>query len=359
MGSLAIILHAHLPFVRHPEYEDFLEESWLFDAITESYIPLLTMMERLLEEGVAFKLTMSVTPSLCAMLGDDLLCDRYVKRLEFLIQLCQREVERNESDEERGKLAEFYLDFFTKSRRRFVDDWKCDLLRVFARMRDAGVLELIGCAATHGLLPLLYEQSPEAARAQLLIGRDIFEQSFGRAPAGWWLPECAYSPKLNALLQEANVRWFILDAHGIMDAEPRPRRAVYAPYFIPTGPAAYARDPETSRQVWSARGGYPGDFAYREFHHEVMFDRGGEVAEKARRFAGLKYFRITGSTDEKELYDPAVAAETAARHATHFVQEREEQLRQLSRASLRGRSWSPPSTPELFGHWWFERPAIS
>jgi 1,4-alpha-glucan branching enzyme len=40
-GYLAIVLHAHLPFVRHPEYEEFLEEDWLFEAITETYIPLI------------------------------------------------------------------------------------------------------------------------------------------------------------------------------------------------------------------------------------------------------------------------------------------------------------------------------
>ncbi len=355
MGSLALILHAHLPFVRHPEYEDFLEESWFFEAITETYIPLLSMMERLIEDGVPFKLTMSVTPTLCAMLGDELLRDRYVKRVEFLIQLCEREVERHHADEKRRDLARFHLKYFLDARRRFIDDWKCDLLQVFARMRDAGVLELIGCAATHGILPLLYEQLPEAARAQLLIGRDVYKHSFGREPAGWWLPECAYSPKLNGLLQATNVRWFALDAHGIMHAEPRPRRAVYAPYFIPTGPAAYARDPDTSRQVWSARGGYPGDFAYREFHREVMFDRTGEETDKDKRFTGLKYFRITGKTEEKELYDPMFARETAERHAQHFVAEREQQLCRLG-----GADFEPiivaPFDAELFGHWWFEGP---
>src|SRR5207245_5475669 len=69
-GSLALVLHAHLPFVRHPEHEHFLEEDWLFEAITETYIPLLRMMQRLVKEGVPFKLTMSLTPTLCAMLQD-------------------------------------------------------------------------------------------------------------------------------------------------------------------------------------------------------------------------------------------------------------------------------------------------
>ena len=34
-GYLSLVLHAHLPFVRHPEHDKFLEESWLFEAITE------------------------------------------------------------------------------------------------------------------------------------------------------------------------------------------------------------------------------------------------------------------------------------------------------------------------------------
>jgi len=45
-GYLALVLHAHLPFVRHPEHERFLEETWLFEAITEAYLPLLQLLDR-------------------------------------------------------------------------------------------------------------------------------------------------------------------------------------------------------------------------------------------------------------------------------------------------------------------------
>ena len=94
-ASFALILHAHLPFVRHPEHENFLEEDWLFEAITETYLPLLRMMRRLVDEGVAFKLTMSLTPTLCAMLRDELLQQRYLRHLERLIGLARQEIERN------------------------------------------------------------------------------------------------------------------------------------------------------------------------------------------------------------------------------------------------------------------------
>src|SRR5215469_13441701 len=162
-GQLALILHAHLPFVRHPEHEHFLEEDWLFEAITETYIPLLQMVQRLINDNVPFKLTMSLTPTLCAMLNDQLLRERYVRHLDLLIDLAARERKRNQNHPELSTLAEFYFTLFSASRRFFVDEWKCDLVAAFRQLRDLGVLEIIGCAATHGLLPLLQQQSNESA----------------------------------------------------------------------------------------------------------------------------------------------------------------------------------------------------
>ena len=149
-GYLALILHAHLPFVRHPEHEHFLEEEWFFEAITESYIPLLRMMQRLVDDGVPFKLTMSLTPTLCAMLQDPLLRDRYVQHLDLLIDLAAREQKRNRKHPQLRDLADFYFELFSENRRLFVDEWKCDLLSVFRELREAGALEIIASAATHG-----------------------------------------------------------------------------------------------------------------------------------------------------------------------------------------------------------------
>ena len=108
-GFLALVLHAHLPFVRHPEHEDFLEEDWLFEAITESYLPLIAMMQRLVRDEVPVKLTMTVTPTLCAMLGDELLRARYVRYLDRALELAAREMERNKDDAHLRALAECFL----------------------------------------------------------------------------------------------------------------------------------------------------------------------------------------------------------------------------------------------------------
>lgn len=357
-GYLALLLHAHLPFVRHPEHEEFLEEDWFFEALTESYIPLLAMMERLAGDGAPFQLTMTVTPTLAAMLQDDLLRERYVRHLDRSIALAEREVERNREDEQRRNLAEFYLDHFRTCRQRFLD-WHGDLLAVFRRLRDNGCLELAASAATHALLPLL-QSSPEAVRAQIAIGCDSYRTAFHADPAGFWLPECAFYPGLENILRDANVRWFIIDAHGLMLGEPRPRRAIFAPCFTPAGPAAFARDRDSSRQVWSASEGYPGDPAYREFYRDIGFELPPEYlwpggVSPIRKFTGIKYHRITGRDVEKELYDPQVAAQVAETHARHFLEARRAQLEEM-----RSLDFDPivvaPFDAELFGHWWFEGP---
>ena len=356
---LALILHAHLPFVRHPEEKHFLEEDWLFEAISETYIPLLQMMQRLVSEGVPFKLTLSITPTLAAMLQDELLQRRYIQHLDLLIDLAARERKRNRNDPELRELSQFYFDLFAETRRFFVEEWKCDLLGAFRALRQTGALEIIASAATHGLLPLLQQQSPQAARAQVLIGRDVYVDLFGADPSGVWLPECAYAPGLETVLQEANIRWFVLDAHGLLFANPQPRRAIYAPCYTPAGPAAFARDRDSSRQVWSAHEGYPGDPAYREFYRDAGFDlpleHVGPIARGTRKFSGIKYHRVTDRGQEKELYDRAAAERAVHEHANHFLEQRAAQLRRASALNA-----DPivviPFDAELFGHWWFEGP---
>ncbi len=93
-GYWSLVLHAHLPFIRHPEHEQFLEERWFYEALTETYIPLIKVFNSLLKEGVDFRLTLSLTPTLLSMMSDPLLQSRYEKHLERLIDLSAREVRR-------------------------------------------------------------------------------------------------------------------------------------------------------------------------------------------------------------------------------------------------------------------------
>jgi 1,4-alpha-glucan branching enzyme len=359
-GYLALVLHAHLPYVRHPEYPRFLEEDWLFEAITETYIPLLKILEGLAKEAIPACFSLTLTPTLCHMLGDPLLVERYTAHLERLLELARAETERTRNQGLQEQIARFYHARLKDVHDSWHNRWKRNLVAGFNSFVETGHLEIITCAATHGFLPLM-EVCPEAMRAQILIGRDHYEETFGRRPTGIWLPECAYVPGIDRVLQEAELRWFVLDSHGLMFGSPRPRYAIYAPCFIPSGPAVFARDRESSRQVWSAEEGYPGDPAYRDFYRDIGFDLPLENLEsffgdKHRRFTGLKYHRVTGRGETKELYHREWALGAADHHASHFLKARGDQIVQLRAHMNVPPIVLSPFDAELFGHWWFEGP---
>ncbi len=360
-GHLALILHAHLPYVRHPEHDDFLEEDWLYEAITETYIPLINLLQRQLADGHKPRLAMSLTPPLCHMLSDQLLQQRYVRYIERLILLAESELERNLDNPQLQELSQMYLDRYQLCRQLYVETWKMDLVGCFAELQHAGALEIMTCAASHGFLPLLAD-SPAAVRAQILIACDDYQRHFGKRPRGIWLPECAYYPGLDEILSEAELRWFIIDSHGLMFAPQRPRHAIYQPVFTPSGPAAFARDRDSSRQVWSADHGYPGDPAYRDFYRDIGFDLSRSYLGKffpgddSRRFTGMKYHRITGRENNKELYNRDWAEAAVDHHAQHFMQSRAEQIARLSEAMDSAPIIVSPFDAELFGHWWYEGP---
>jgi hypothetical protein len=115
-GYLSLVLHAHLPFVRHPEHEKFLEESWLFEAVTETYIPLIQILENWQRDGIDAKLTLSLSPTLCTMLGDSLLRARYEKHLNSLIELAEKEIHRTHWDRAFRELAWMYHHKFSLAR---------------------------------------------------------------------------------------------------------------------------------------------------------------------------------------------------------------------------------------------------
>jgi 1,4-alpha-glucan branching enzyme len=360
-GGIALVLHAHLPFVRHPTHEDFLEERWLYEAITETYIPLLEAVDALDRDRVPARLTLSLSPTLLAMLADRLLRSRYLRHLDRLVELAEKEERRTRSDARFHRLAEMYLARFYRARAVFLDDWQQDLISAFRSYRDRGLLEIMTCAATHGFLPLL-RATPAAARAQIEIAVAEHRRFFGRGPDGFWLPECAFEPGLDAELARVGIRYFIVDTHGIAHSSPRPVYGVYAPVACESGVAAFGRDPDSSKQVWSADEGYPGDPWYRDFYRDIGFDLDYAYVRPylpptgQRIHTGLKYHRITGRTDVKEPYEPDRARERIQAHAQGFVDARLRQVEWLTRTMDRAPIILCPYDAELFGHWWFEGP---
>ncbi len=355
------VLHTHLPFVKHPEYDSFLEENWLFEAISESYIPLIINMKKMEEECIDFKLTVSISPPLLEMFSDEHLMERYLKYLNSHIELSSKEIERLKNDSEFLPVAQFYKTRYEEVKSFFINILKGNVLNGYRHFHDNGKIEVITCCATHGLLPLL-NQNKRAVEAQISIAVSSHEKHLGTRPKGMWLPECAYYNGLDIILKQYGINFFFLDTHGLLNGKPTPRYGVYAPVYTENGIAVFGRDPLSSKQVWSSHEGYPGDFNYRDFYRDVGFDLDFEYIKPfinpdgARIFTGIKYHKITGNQVHKKAYDPINAFNQTRVHARHFCLKRKKQMQELGAYMDRHPVILSPYDAELFGHWWFEGP---
>lgn len=351
MGQLIYHLHAHMPFL--PGRINYgtsgfwrpggYPEEWYHEAVRSTYIPLIECFDRLINEGVDFKMSMDLSPTVTAMMRSPVLQDEFITYIDKLAMLARAEVERTRRDEPWFlAAAQMHLSDFLRCKDVFLGYQK-DLTRAFRKFQDMGVLEISTCAATHGFLPI-WNQDPAAVRGQIHTAVLDYEDIFGRRPQGIWLPECAYTPGLEQYLQAEGLRYFFSETETVNRADAHAEWTWHAPIYVRgSDVAVFPRDYETGRIVWSADEGYPGDPDYLEFHI-----RGGP----------FKYNRITDRKTGrwKQPYNPDWARSKAAQHAQHFMENRNFRFEYL-----KGQWWKKPLSvacydAELFGHHWYEGP---
>ncbi|MEX2578523.1 MAG: 1,4-alpha-glucan branching protein domain-containing protein [Verrucomicrobiales bacterium] len=356
--NCSIVLHAHVPWVRHPEVDHCLEEDWLHSAVLETHLPLLEMLFRLRYEDVPFRLTLNLSPTLLAMLRDRTLKRRTLSYLDRTLRLCRDEVERGDITGFK-EMAEMYEDRFHRLRTLFVDDWQGDIVQAISDLRDSGHLELTASAATHGLLPLLM-RVPESVQAQVRAGIRQYVQCFGRMPRGFWLPECAFAPALGKLLKQEGIDWTIVEEHGLTGAPQAHDAFPFIPASSPEDLVVFARDQASSSEIWSADEGFPGDERYRDFMRDIGLEAPIEYLRdylddsEQRQFTGLKYYRSSRSDGSSERYDPELASKAIEEHAFRFVSSRGAQLAALEAQGIENPMSVCAFDADLFGHWWYE-----
>lgn len=382
-GAFTFVLHSHLPYARMAGRWPHGEE-WIHEAATETYLPLLSALHDLAAEGVAFRLTISITPVLAEQLADADVLSNFVLYLEDLEARAASDVARFERDGDtaRAATAAFHRNRFAWLLDEFHNRFGGDIIGGFRWLQDNGYAELATSAATHGYLPLFERDS--SIFGQVATGVRTYERHFGQRPQSFWLPECAYRPAyvradglrkpgIEEFLAAEGLTTFFVETHAILGGKPvgkaagdavgpygevprrytvplAPRaeptqRTTFQPYWVSSPQvAAIGRNVTTGLQVWSGDHGYPGDFVYREFHK-----KDGE--------SGLHYWRVTGAgvgLGDKDLYDPRAAFERAHEHAAHFASLVEQQVAQYRASSGRYGIVSAAYDTELFGHWWFE-----
>lgn len=358
-GSIALVLNAHLPFVRQPDYPRFLEERWLFESLSETYLPLLRLFAKLEAERVPWRLTMAISPTLASMLGDTLLRDRYTAWLKDQLELADKELARTAGDPVFHPLAQAYRDLYQQNYDDFTVLHGGSILPAFDFYYKKGRLELMTSAATQAFLPI-YRQYPEAVMSQVEAAVVSFRSAFGRPPSGFWTPQLGWYPGLEETLAAYGLQYSVVATRGAMLGKPTPRHGSYAPVACPNGFTNFIRDVAATEAVWSETEGYPADPAYRDFYRDIGFDLPldyvGPYVEQGqiRTFTGFKYWAISGRSQEKLPYDPDLASAKAVEHAENFLYNRARQARKAAAHMERPPLMVAPYDAELFGHWWHE-----
>ncbi|MFA7107739.1 MAG: 1,4-alpha-glucan branching protein domain-containing protein [Sphaerochaetaceae bacterium] len=360
-NQLGIILNAHLPFVRHINYDRFLEEDWLFEAMNESYLPLLRMMNKLRDEGLEFHLTFSFSPTLCSMLNDKILNEKFINYLKLHIELGNKELERcfASNDTKVIPIIQLYLDNLNQNLFDFEKTYSCKIIEGYKKLEEQGFLELISTTATHSYLPI-YKNYPVAVNAQIETGLLSHAYCFGKQPKGFWLPECGYYPGLEDNLRKQNISWMHLASQAFILSKDTVKRGNYAPVVCPNGVYGFARDYNLTSLVWSNTTGYPCDEDYREFYRDIGYDLPMDYIKpyihepEVRVFTGFKYWAITGNTDKKKIYNIDKAQEKVKLHAKNFMFNVRQKGDNISSKLDYDPYFVVSFDAELFGHWWYE-----
>lgn len=358
-NRLNFIFNAHLPFVRHPEYPKFLEEDWLFEAINESYLPLLRMMYRLKSDGIPFRLTFSLSPTLCSMLSDALLKERFIAYMEQHLELGDKEIERLADDPAKQDLAKRYRDAIQENLDFLSNECNGNILSAFNKLSNEGYIEIITTAATHAYLPV-YKDYPVAVNAQVETGVLEHMRYFDKMSEGFWLPECGYYPGLEDILKRHNINWVSLSSQALVQSPDEPLRGSYAPIKCSNGLYCFVRDFNLASLVWSATEGYPCDPDYREFYRDIGYDLPMDYIKpyihepEVRVFTGFKYWSITGNTADKVVYDYDKADAKTLAHAKNFLYNVRMRTQSVEDVLDVDPLYTVSFDAELFGHWWFE-----
>lgn len=377
LGYFCLVFHSHIPYTKKAGKWPFGEE-WLYEAMAETYIPILDILAGLNESA---RVCVSISPVLMEQLRDSYMNEGFEEYLGQRLAAASADVSRfaATSDYRLKKLAEGYVDYYEKVKDAYIRVWNRDLLGAFKSLQDQGRIEVITSAATHAYLPLMGDEA--SVRLQLLVGRETYKAYMGREPAGIWLPECGYRPRggkdphggtlrpgIEQHLKELGIHYFLVDSHAIEGGAPlgiyssrlahsfqhadaensaHTGRSTFRPYYVEdSGVAVFGRDRRTGSQVWSSEWGYPGDGSYREFH-------------KRDEKSGFRYWRVTNrltGLDRKELYDPDQAMARVFEQSTHFVCLVRNLLSSFAASSKTPGILVAPYDIEFFGHWWHEGP---
>ncbi len=325
---LSFVIKASQDFIRHSD-EDLKNNAPVLNSFYESisnvYIPLLRMIERLEADKIKYRFALVLPPVLCNMLSDSVLQDGYISWLENRNALGKAELRRNKSDE---KLCEIINDTIEKNKNLlsdFTEKYNKSLIPVFAEYMTRGYIELLGTCGTDIFMPH-YADMKEIISAQIECGLHAYRQYFGIMPEGFWLPAMGYTPGIEKLIRAYGYTYTILDSRSILFSEKMPEAGIFYPSRTDNSLVIFARNRVIDSELFGEEG-IIFSSCYRNQNRDIGYELPMEklscIIDKneIRYSTGYKYWNRCFKNKDC-LYDKEAAAEQVEKDAQAFVEKR-------------------------------------
>ena len=372
--ELVLILNTHIPDVVSDGVIFDEPENWLFEAITETYIPLIRALGRISAENLTTKkLILSLTPCLVEQLQT--CTERYCLYLNVMQRIAHYELERTQDAEQFNR--------FAKHPRALSTD-ETNLLHKSAAAYAARIDDAIAFVAENNIATALHTlfadtlangelwtSSPnhnylpffQPATIQHFVQRGVqqFQTAFGRAPDGFWLPECAFYPGVERVLMQAGVRQTAMVPTGISRYQPD----LTSGYYRYDDLQILVHDYRLAMHLWKSgdTATLPSNPVYREFFRDVGWDVTGDYFDylgieivperRGRVWTGFKYHAITGNETDlgnKAFYNVDAVQGQLKADVDRFI----EILHENRHLVFDRKTFIMAFDTELFGHWWHE-----
>ncbi len=339
LKNLAFIIKTSQDFIRtneeNPPECDKLKLNSFFEAISDSYIPLLQMFERLVQDQVSFKIGLVLPPVLCSMLDDEKIQKLYIDFLDKRIALGKKEMTRCKDNPQALSIATATTEKNKEIKKSFVDDYKKNLLAQFVQFQKQGLVEILGTCATDIFMPY-YADLPESLSAQIEMGLQSYKKCFGELPEGFYLPEFGYTPGIETIIRSYGYSYTILHSRSILLAGNPPENGIFYPVRTDNSLVAYTADPYIDEYIYSEEG-WSSNEVYRNENRDIGFELDLKkltpvMEEKtARCSTGYKYWKKDFNDASEVSYDYEKASDQARNHALDFIQRK---IELLSKAEL-------------------------
>ncbi|MDR2784360.1 MAG: DUF1957 domain-containing protein [Treponema sp.] len=369
------------------------EEPWFFETVSETWLPLLAMFDRLDRDRIPFRLSIALSPVLSSTLADEILIGRYLEYVDRQIEFGARELERTADNPRLYTLARYYYDQLIEKRILFTGRYEKNIMRALDFYQKKGRLEIMTTAATHPFLPL-YAPFPETVQAQIETAIASHRRFFGRNPQGFWLPELGWAPELDEYLRSYNFSYTVVDTHGALlgrsgvhghanpgcaagfcgkacfPAGTPPEESLAAvrcgsfyPIKTPSQILVLIRDYYAHQDLFESNG-ICFSPEYRDYSEDAGYELRRELIEPflgeggTRMPTGFKYYARSCSSSKKAIYDAGKARYLAGVHARQFLDKRLLLLEQAETLMNETPISLCAFEADNFGRFWHEGPVF-